>query len=142
MRRENEFHEVYISIAFNIARLSRSKRRKVGALLVKDKNIISFGYNGTPAGFANECEDEDGRTLDSVLHAESNAITKAAKSEISTKGAVLYLTFSPCYACSKLIIQSGIKAVYYADEHSCTRGLELLRQTDITVIKLEEEPLI
>lgn len=120
------FDRVYLEIAKNISTLSRACRRQVGAILVKNNNILSYGYNGTPIGFDNHCEDEDGETLPHVLHAEANAIMKAAKDGCSTVDATLYLTFSPCYQCCKLIIQAGIKRVVYLDEHSDTSGLLLL----------------
>jgi len=115
------------------AQNSYCKRRKVGALLVKDRMIISDGYNGTPSGFENVCEDEDGVTKPYVLHAEANAITKVAKSGNSSEGATLYVTASPCVECAKLIIQSGIKRVVYRDEYRLTDGVDLLRRAGIEV---------
>ena len=105
----------YMQMAIIWAENSYCKRRKVGALIVKDKMIISDGYNGTPAGFENICEDENGLTKPYVLHAEANAITKIARSNNSSEGATLYVTASPCIECAKLIIQAGIKRVVYAD---------------------------
>ena len=116
---------------------SYCKRRQVGALVVKDKMIISDGYNGTPSGFENICEDENGVTKPYVLHAEANAITKVAKSGNSSAGATLYVTASPCMECSKLIIQSGIKRVVYRDEYRLTDGIDLLRQAGIEVEKVD-----
>lgn len=117
------------------AKNSYCKRRQVGALLVKDRMIISDGYNGTPSGFENQCEDESGATKPYVLHAEANAITKVAKSGNSSEGATLYVTASPCIECSKLIIQAGIKRVVYRDEYRLTDGIDLLRKAGITVEK-------
>ena len=119
------------------ARNSYCKRRQVGALLVKDKMIISDGYNGTPSGFENICEDENGVTKPYVLHAEANAITKVAKSGNSSEGATLYVTASPCLECSKLIIQSGIKRVVYKDEYRLTDGIDLLKKAGIEVEKVD-----
>ncbi len=116
---------------------SYCKRRQVGALLVKDKMIISDGYNGTPSGFENVCEDENDKTKPYVLHAEANAITKVAKSGNSSDGATLYITASPCIECAKLIIQSGIKRVVYMDEYRLEDGVELLRRAGIEVEKVD-----
>lgn len=112
---------------------SYCKRRQVGALLVKDKMIISDGYNGTPAGFENCCEDESGRTYPYVLHAEANAITKVAKSNNSSEGATMYVTSSPCIECAKLIIQSGIRRVVYAENYRLDDGLQLLKRAGIEI---------
>lgn len=112
-------------------------RRQVGALIVKDKMIISDGYNGTPVGFENICEDENGVTKAYVLHAEANAITKVAKSNNNSLGATLYVTASPCIECAKLIIQAGItRAVYYESYHN-TAGIELLKRANIEVVQCE-----
>ena len=116
---------------------SYCRRRKVGALIVKDRMIISDGYNGTPCGFENVCEDENGVTKPYVLHAEANAITKVAKSGNSSDGATLYVTASPCIECSKLIIQAGIKRVVYRDEYRLTDGVDLLREAGIEVEKVD-----
>ena len=121
------------------AKNSYCKRRQVGALIVKDRMIISDGYNGTPSGFENECEDEDGQSKPYVLHAEANAITKVAKSNNSSEGATLYITASPCLDCAKLIIQSGIKRIVYADEYRMTEGLDLLNKAGIEIVKLTPE---
>lgn len=118
---------------------SYCKRRQVGALLVKDNMIISDGYNGTPSGFENICEDENGVTKPYVLHAEANAITKIARSGNSANGATLYVTASPCMECSKLIIQSGIKRVVYCDDYRLDDGIKLLERAGIEVDKLEIE---
>ncbi len=119
------------------AKNSYCRRRQVGALIVKDRMIISDGYNGTPSGFENICEDENGVTKPYVLHAEANAITKVAKSGNSSEGATLYVTASPCIECAKLIIQSGIKRLVYRDEYRLTDGVDLLRRAGITVEKVD-----
>ena len=127
----------YLEIAEVWAKNSYCKRRQVGALIVKDRMIISDGYNGTPSGFENICEDENGVTKPYVLHAEANAITKVAKSGNSSQGSTLYVTASPCLECSKLIIQSGIKRVVYRDEYRLTDGVDLLRRAGIEVEKVD-----
>ena len=119
-----KFDHSYLQMASVWAQNSYCKRRQVGALLVKDRMIISDGYNGTPSGFENVCEDENGVTKPYVLHAEANAITKVAKSGNSSKGATLYVTASPCLECAKLIIQAGIKRVVYKDDHSLYSSLD------------------
>ncbi len=128
----------YLAMAEIWAQNSYCKRRKVGALLVKDQMIISDGYNGTPAGFENICEDDEGYTKWYVLHAEANAITKVAKSNNSSYGATLYVTTSPCPECSKLIIQAGIKRVVFKELYRNTEGLELLRRAGIEVVHIPE----
>lgn len=132
----NKFDSKYMEMAQIWATNSYCKRRQVGALIVKDKMIISDGYNGTPSGFENVCEDENGVTKPYVLHAEANAITKIAKSGNSAEGATLYITASPCLECSKLIIQSGIKRVVYHDPYRLDDGIKLLERAGIEVIKL------
>ncbi len=129
--------ERYLRMASIWAENSYCTRRKVGAILVKDKMIISDGYNGTPSGFENECEDEDGKTKSYVLHAEANAITKVAKSNNSSQGATLYVTTSPCMECSKLIIQAGIKRVVYIDEYRVKDGLELLKRAGVITKQMD-----
>jgi len=131
-----KFDQRYLEMAEIWARNSYCKRRQVGALLVKDNMIISDGYNGTPSGFENVCE-ENGVTKPYVLHAEANAISKVAKSGNSSLGATLYVTASPCIECSKLIIQSGIKRVVYKDEYRLTDGIDLLRRAGIEVEKVD-----
>ena len=111
-------------------------RRKVGALIVKDKMIISDGYNGTPSGFPNICESNEGVTFPYVLHAEANAITKVARSNNSSDGSTLYVTASPCMECSKLIIQAGIRKVVFSELYRITDGLDLLRKAGIEVVHL------
>ncbi|MDX2430887.1 MAG: dCMP deaminase family protein [Bacteroides sp.] len=128
----------YLRMARIWASNSYCKRRQVGALLVKDKMIISDGYNGTPSGFENECEDEDEITKTYVLHAEANAITKVAKSNNSSDGSTLYITTSPCIECSKLIIQAGIVRVVYEEKYRITDGLELLERSKIELMHIEE----
>jgi dCMP deaminase len=134
----NKFDDKYIRMAKIWATNSYCRRRQVGALIVKDKMIISDGYNGTPSGFENECEDGD-VTKAYVLHAEANAITKVAKSGNSSEGATLYVTASPCIECSKLIIQSGIKRVVYSEDYRLDDGIRLLRRAGIEVEKVEVE---
>jgi len=126
----------YLRMANVWSENSYCNRRKVGALIVRDKMIISDGYNGTPEGFENVCEDEAGDTKDYVLHAEANAITKVAKSSNSSQGATLYVTTSPCIECSKLIIQSGIKRVVFSEKYRQTDGLELLERANIELVHL------
>ena len=132
-----KFDEKYIRMAEIWASNSYCKRRQVGALLVKDRMIISDGYNGTPSGFENICEDGNGITKPYVLHAEANAITKVAKSGNSSEGSTLYVTASPCIECAKLIIQSGVKRVVYRDEYRLTDGVDLLRRAGIEVVKID-----
>ena len=129
--------ERYMRMARIWAENSYCERRKVGALLVKDKMIISDGYNGTPAGFENRCEDENGNSKSYVLHAEANAITKIARSNNSSDGATLYVTASPCIECAKLIIQSGIKRVVYGEKYRIMDGVELLERAKIETVYLE-----
>ena len=129
----------YIRMARIWAENSYCERRKVGALIVKDKMIISDGYNGTPSGFENICEDDMGRTKPYVLHAEANAITKVAKSANSSQGATLYITAMPCIECSKLIIQAGIVRVVYCDSYHSPEGLELLRRVGIETVQIDDE---
>ena len=133
----DKFDARYIEMADIWARNSYCKRRQVGALLVKDKMIISDGYNGTPSGFENVCEDENGVTKPYVLHAEANAISKVAQSGNSSKGATLFVTASPCIECAKLIIQSGIRRVVYRDEYRLTDGIDLLRRAGLEVEKID-----
>lgn len=123
----------YMQMARIWAENSYCERRKVGALLVKNKMIISDGYNGTPSGFENVCEDEDNRTKPYVLHAEANAITKVARSSNSSDGATLYVTASPCIECAKLIIQAGISRVVYGEKYRILDGVELLHRAGIKV---------
>lgn len=127
----------YLKMASIWAQNSYCKRRQVGALLVKDKMIISDGYNGTPSGFENNCEDDNNHTFPFVLHAEANAITKVAKSNNSSNEATLYVTSSPCLECSKLIIQAGIKRVVFYDNYRLEDGIDLLKKANIDVVQVE-----
>lgn len=129
----------YLKMANIWAQNSYCKRRQVGALLVKDQMIISDGYNGTPSGFENICEDENNVTKPYVLHAEANAITKVAKSNNSSEGATLYVTSSPCMECSKLIIQAGIIRVVFTDNYRLEDGINLLRKANIEVVQVETD---
>ena len=123
----------YLRMARVWAENSYCKRRKVGALVVKQKMIISDGYNGTPSGFENICEEENGITKPYVLHAEANAITKLARSGNNSDGSTLYVTASPCIECSKLIIQAGIKRVVYGEKYRLTEGIDLLKRANIEI---------
>ena len=129
--KQTKYDKAYLKMALEWGELSYCKRRKVGALIVKDKMIISDGYNGTPTGFENICEDDEGYTKWYVLHAEANAIAKFSSSTQSTKGATLYITLSPCRECSKLIFQSGIKRVVYNKKYKDTSGLEFLEKAGV-----------
>ena len=135
-----EIKKVYMEVAYQYAKCSYAERRQVGALIVKDGQIISFGYNGTPNGFDNCCEVDD-TTKREVLHAESNAISKVAQSTISSTGATLYVTTSPCFDCSKLIIQSGIKKVYWTEAYRDLSGIELLKKANIEVERIHPKDL-
>ncbi|MCM1518349.1 MAG: dCMP deaminase family protein [Pseudoflavonifractor sp.] len=128
----------YLRMARIWAENSYCRRRQVGALIVKDKMIISDGYNGTPAGFENICEDEQGVTKPYVLHAEANAITKVAQSNNSSEGSTLYVTASPCVECSKLIIQAGIRRVVFNDLYRLADGLELLRRAGVECVHISD----
>ena len=132
--------ERYLRMAHIWAENSYCKRRKVGALVVKDKMIISDGYNGTPSGFENICEDDNNLTKPYVLHAEANAITKLARSSNNSDGSTLYVTASPCIECAKLIIQAGIKRVVYGEKYRLDDGLRLLQRAGIELVFLETEP--
>ncbi len=142
MEKNNKQYELdrrYLRMAGIWAENSYCQRRQVGAIIVKDKMIISDGYNGTPSGFENVCENEDGLTKPYVLHAEANAITKIARSGNNSDGATLYVTDSPCIECAKLIIQAGIKRVIYSREYRLTDGIDLLRRAGIEVAYLSVE---
>lgn len=141
MEKQEFFDHQYMKMARIWAENSYCKRRKVGALLVKDKMIISDGYNGTPAGFENVCEDDHNHSKPYVLHAEANAITKVARSSNSSDGATLYVTASPCIECSKLIIQSGIKRVVYGDEYRILDGVNLLKRAGVETLYLKDETI-
>jgi dCMP deaminase len=149
-QRQHKVDVTYIKMAQTWAELSHATRKKVGALIVKNNTIIADGYNGTPSGFENECEEainnEDGsfkeyKTKWYVLHAESNALAKVAKSTQSCDGATLYITYSPCTECSKLILQSGIKKVVYLEEYRDIAGLDFLRRAGIEIKKVSLDNL-
>jgi dCMP deaminase len=141
--KQTQFDKRYLEMARIWAQNSYCKRRQVGALIVQNKMIISDGYNGTPSGFENNCEDENNKTKPYVLHAEANAITKVAKSNNSSENATLYITTSPCLECAKLIIQSGIKRVVFCDKYHTQDGLLLLERAGIEIvfIDLDKEKL-
>lgn len=133
----NKYDRAYLRIAKEWGLLSYCKRKKVGAIIVRDKMIISDGYNGTPSGFENCCEDESGMTNWYVLHAEANAILKVAKSTQSCEGATLYITLSPCKECSKLIHQSGITRVVFQESYKDTSGIDFLVKAGVIVEQIE-----
>jgi dCMP deaminase len=131
MTKEEKYNKLYLDIAFRVAEMSYAIRKKVGCVAVKDGNIISIGWNGTPAGFPNDCESEkDGilTTLPEVLHAELNCLSKIAKSNETSEGSTMYLTLSPCFECAKLILQSGVKKVYYSEEYRNLDGVIFLKK--------------
>jgi dCMP deaminase len=132
------YDKAYLRMAQTWSKLSHCNRKQVGAIIVKDEMIISDGYNGTPAGFDNCCEDDNGDTQWYVLHAEANAILKVAKSTNNSKGATLYLTLSPCKDCSKLVLQAGIKKVVFRDSYKDTEGIDFLKSAGVEVIQIEE----
>jgi dCMP deaminase len=134
-----KFDKAYLKMALEWGKLSHCKRKQVGALIVKDRMIISDGFNGTPTGFDNCCEDENGTTKWEVLHAEANAILKVASSTQSAKNATLYITLSPCTQCSKLIHQAGIKRVVYANAYKDDAGIKFLEKAGIEIINLPYE---
>lgn len=137
-KKKEKYDKAYLRIAKEWGQLSYCQRKKVGAIIVKNKMIISDGYNGTPSGFENCCEDEDNQTKWYVLHAEANAILKVARSTQSCEGATLYITLSPCKECSKLIHQSGITRVVYHQEYKDNSGLEFLRKAGVEVQLMED----
>ena len=136
--KQRKFDQRYLEMARIWAKNSYCTRRQVGALVVKNNMIISDGYNGTPSGFENVCEDDNGITKPYVLHAEANAITKLARSSNNSEGATIYITASPCIECAKLIIQAGIKRVVYGEKYRLTAGIELLERAGIEVVYLGE----
>ena len=136
-KKQTKYDLAYLKMALEWAKLSYCKRRQVGALIVKDRMIISDGYNGTPTGFENICEDDDNYTKWYVLHAEANAILKVAASTQSTKGATLYVTLSPCTECSKLIFQSGIKRVVYYEQYKDRSGLDFLIKGGVEILQIK-----
>ena len=137
----NKYDVAYLKMALEWAKLSYCKRKQVGALIVKDRTIISDGYNGTPSGFENCCEDENNKTKWYVLHAEANAILKISRSTQSCEGATLYLTLSPCKECSKLIFQSGIKRVVDIQDYPDNEGLVFLKDAGVEILKISQEEL-
>ena len=136
--KQKKYDIAYLKMAKEWAKLSYCHRRQVGALIVKDKMIISDGYNGTPTGFENVCEDEENKTKWYVLHAEANAIMKVAASTQSCEGATLYITLSPCRECSKLIFQSGIKRVVYIVEYKDKTGIDFLKKSGLEIVHIPE----
>ena len=136
-RKQKKYDIAYLKMALEWSKLSYCKRRQVGALIVKDRMIISDGYNGTPTGFENICEDEEHFTKWYVLHAEANAIMKVSASTQSSKGATLYITLSPCRECSKLIFQSGIKRLVYNKEYKYTSGVDFLKKSGIDITYIQ-----
>lgn len=131
--KQRKYDIAYLRMAEEWAKLSHCKRKQVGALIVKDRMIISDGYNGAPAGFDNCCEDEDNNTFWYVLHAEANAMMKVAKSTHDSNGSTLYITLSPCKECSKLILQAGITRVVFKNKYKDTSGLDFLKESNITL---------
>jgi len=136
--KQEKYDIAYLRMAEEWGKLSYCKRKQVGSLIVKDNTIISDGYNGTPSGYLNDCENEDGDTQWYVLHAEANAILKVAKSTQSSEGATLYITLSPCKECSKLIIQSGIKRVVYSEKYKDTSGVDFLDEYGIDIMHIKD----
>jgi dCMP deaminase len=135
-KKQHRYDIAYLKMAKEWSKLSHCKRKQVGALIVKGKMIISDGYNGAPTGFDNQCEDDEGNTKWHVLHAEANAILKVAASTQGCDEATLYLTLSPCKDCSKLIHQSGIKRVVYAEVYKDVMGLEFLKKANVEILHL------
>jgi len=133
MVHQRSLDRAYLDMAERWGKLSRAERKQVGALVVKDGQIISDGFNGTPTGFDNFCEDVDGKTLPEVLHAESNALMKLARGSQSSQGATLYITLSPCFECAKLIVQAGITRVVFKERYSCAKGIHFLQKCRISV---------
>jgi len=138
-KKQLKYDLAYLKMAFEWGKLSHCERKQVGALIVKDRMIISDGFNGTPSGFDNKCEDEDGLTKWEVLHAEANAILKVASSTQSCKGATLYITLSPCKHCSKLIHQAGIKRVVFTNAYRDRSGLDFLEKAGVELIHIPNE---
>mgnify|MGYP001598107576 FL=1 len=138
-KKQLKYDRAYLKMAFEWGKLSHCKRKQVGALIVKDRMIISDGFNGTPSGFDNCCEDDSGATKWEVLHAEANAILKVASSTQSANGATLYITLSPCTQCSKLIHQAGIKRVVYANAYKDASGIDFLDKAGVEIMHLPYE---
>ena len=137
-QKQLKYDKAYLRIAREWGKLSHCQRKKVGALIVKDRMIISDGYNGTPTGFENPCEDEEGYTKWYVLHAEANAISKVASSTQSCQGATLYITLSPCKECSKLIHQTGITRIVYTEDYKDNSGLQFLEKAGVKIEQITE----
>jgi len=137
-KKQEKYDKAYLRMAKEWAKLSHCKRKQVGALIVKNNTIISDGYNGTPSGFTNACEDEEGNTHWYVLHAEANALLKVVRSTQNAEDGTLYITLSPCKECSKLIIQAGIKRVVYQNEYKDTAGIDFLKDFGIEIKHIEE----
>lgn len=140
-QKQFRYDSAYLRMAQQWSKLSHCQRKQVGAIIVKDEMVISDGYNGTPAGFDNCCEDEEGNTQWYVLHAEANAILKVAKSTNNCKGATLYLTLSPCKDCSKLVLQAGINRVVFINAYKDTEGVDFLKSAGVDVSQIELENL-
>lgn len=136
--KQERYDRAYMRMAMEWGKLSHCKRKQVGAILVKDGMIISDGYNGTPTGFENACEDEEGDTKWYVLHAEANAITKVARSTNNARNSTLYISMSPCPECSKLILQAGVKRLVYCYQYKDTRGLDFLAEAGVDITQIEE----
>jgi len=136
--KQKKYDIAYLKMALEWAKLSHCKRRQVGALIVKNRMIISDGYNGTPTGFENACEDDSNYTKWYVLHAEANAIMKVSASTQSSEGSTLYITLSPCKECSKLIFQSGIKRLVYHKAYKDSSGLEFLKKAGLEIFHIEK----
>jgi dCMP deaminase len=137
-KKQYKYDNAYLRMALEWAKLSHCKRRQVGALIIKDGMIISDGYNGTPSGYENECEDDDGLTKWYVLHAEANALMKLARSGNYSKGATLYITMSPCKECSKLIHQAGILRIVYINKYKDNSGLKFLKDCGLEIVHIED----
>ena len=138
-KKENRYHKIYLEIAQKISKLSHANKKKVGSIIVKNSVIISDGFNGTPTGFENQCEDCDGNTKWYTLHSEANAISKLVRTGgVSAQGATLYITLSPCKDCAKLILQSGISNVIYLEEYRDMTGINFLKASGINIFKFVE----
>jgi len=135
LKRE-KYIELYMDLAFRISKMSYAKRLQVGSILVKDNNIISFGWNGTPSGWDNVCEDDNFQTKSEVLHSEQNLLMKVARSTNSTEDSIAFITHAPCIQCSKLLYQAGVKEVYYRNPYRCTDGIEFLKKCNIGVFNV------
>lgn len=134
--RLEKFDQLYIKFAYDVSKMSYANRKKVGCVITKGNNILSYGFNGTPTNFSNECEDLLGNTKDNVIHAEMNAILKAAKEGSSLKDSTLYITLSPCIKCALSILQAGISKVIYVEEYRDVSGINLLKKANIIIQKL------